>query len=66
MPQSSKSHLDVDVIVFVVLGIATLVSAPTNKPPLLGYYAHCPFTPISTIICWIVAGVIYWFGRKRR
>jgi len=56
----------VGVIVSVVLGITTLIPAPASKPSLLGYYAHCSFTPISTIICWIIAGVIYWVGSRRR
>jgi hypothetical protein len=53
------------VIIFVILGITTLIPAPASKPSLLGYYAHCSFTPISTVICWAIAGVIYWFGRRR-
>ena len=61
-----KWYCWVGVIVFVVLGITTLIPAPASRPSLLGYYAHCPFTPISTIICWIAAGVIYWFGRKKK
>jgi len=61
-----KWYYWVGVIVFVVLGITTLIPAPASKPSLLGYYAHCPFTPISTIICWVIAGVIYWFGSKGR
>ena len=56
----------VGVVVFVILGITTLIPAPASKPSLLGYYAHCSFTPISTIICWIIAGVIYWVGSRRR
>jgi hypothetical protein len=52
------------VAIFVLLGVWTLVPAPASKPCLLGYYAHCTFTPISTIICWIVAGVCYWLGKK--
>ena len=55
----------VGVVVFVVLGVTTLIPAPASKPSLLGYYAHYSFTPISTVICWVIAGVIYWFGRKR-
>jgi len=53
------------VVIFFILGISTLIPAPASKPSLLGYYAHCSFTPISTIICWIIAGVLYWIGRKR-
>ena len=53
------------VAIFIILGISTLIPAPASKPSFLGYYAHCSFTPISTIICWIIAGVFYWFGKKR-
>jgi hypothetical protein len=61
-----KWYYWVGVIVFVVLGIITLIPAPASKPSLLGYYAYCSFTPISTIILWIAAGVIYWLGMKRK
>ena len=50
--------------VFVVLGISTLVPAPASKPCLMGYYAHCPFAPASTAICWIIAGACYWLGKR--
>jgi len=55
----------VGVAITVVLGIFTLIPASASKPCLLGYYAHCSFTPISTIICWAIAGVIYWLGKKK-
>jgi len=54
------------IIVFIILGISTLIPAPASKPSLLGYYAHCSFAPISTIICWIIAGAIYWLGKKKK
>ncbi|HBT40457.1 MAG: hypothetical protein H5T93_08010 [Pseudothermotoga sp.] len=45
--------------------IWTLLPIPgASKPCLIGYYAHCSFTPISTIICWIPGGILYW--RRRR
>jgi hypothetical protein len=53
------------VVIFVILGISTLIPVHASKPSLLGYYAHCSFAPISTIICWIIAGVFYWFGKKK-
>jgi hypothetical protein len=49
---------------FAVLGILTLVPSIASKPNLIGYYSHCTFTPISTIICWVIAALCYWFGRK--
>ena len=60
-----KWHFWAGVIIAVVLGISTLIPAPASKPCLLGYYAHCSFTPISTIICWVIAGVIYWLGKRK-
>jgi len=60
-----KWYYWVGVIVFFVLGVTTLIPAPTSKPSLLGYYAHCSFTPISTIICWVIAGAIYWLGKRK-
>jgi hypothetical protein len=53
------------VAVFAVLGIWTLIPAQASRPCLLGYYAHCSFTPVSTLICWAIAGIIYWLGRRR-
>jgi hypothetical protein len=60
-----KWYYWVGVIVAIILGASTLIPAPASKPSLLGYYAHCPLTPISTIILWIIAGVIYWLGKKK-
>jgi hypothetical protein len=54
----------VGTIIAVALGISTLIPAPASKPCLLGYYAHCSFAPVATIICGVIAGVIYWFGKK--
>jgi len=59
-----KWYYWVGVIVFFVLGVTTLIPAPASKPSFLGYYAHCSFTPISTIICWVIAGAIYWLGKR--
>jgi hypothetical protein len=53
------------IAIFFLLGVSTLVPAPASKPCLLGYYAHCSFSPVSTIICWIVAGILYWLGQRR-
>jgi hypothetical protein len=50
--------------VAVVLGLWTLIPDSASKVGLLGYRSHCPFAPISTIVCWLIAGVIYWFGKR--
>jgi len=60
-----KWYYWVGVLIFVILGISTLIPAPASKPSLLGYYAHCSFAPISTVICWIIAGAIYWLGKRK-
>ena len=43
--------------VLVALALLTLVPAPASKPCLLGYYALCSFTPVSTLILLIAAEV---------
>lgn len=53
------------VVASSALGIMTLIPAPASKPCLLGYYAHCSFTPVSTVICFAIAGAVYLIGRKR-
>jgi hypothetical protein len=53
------------VAIFAILGISTLVPVPASKPNMMGYTSHCSFAPISTIICWIVAVVFYWLGKRK-
>jgi len=61
-----KWYYWVSIVVFIILGISTFIPAPASKPSLLGYYAHCSFTPISTAICWIIAWVVYWVGKRKK
>ena len=61
-----KWYYWVGVIVAIILGASTLIPAPASEPSLLGYYAHCSFAPISTIICWIIAGIIYSERGKKK
>jgi hypothetical protein len=60
-----KWYYWVGIVVSVILGLSTLIPAPASKPSLLGYYAHCSFTPISTIVCFVIAGEIYWFEKRK-
>jgi len=60
-----KRYCRVGVVVAAVLRVSTLIPAPASKPCLLGYYAHCPFTPVSTVICWAAAGAVYRLGKKK-
>ncbi len=50
---------------FTLLAISTIIpSERASKACMIGYKAHCTFTPISTIICVIPAGLVC-FVRKR-
>jgi hypothetical protein len=60
-----KKYWWVLIAIFVVLGIVTLIPADASKPCLLGYEAYCSFTPISTIICWIIAAAFYAVGKRK-
>jgi len=46
------------IVIAILAGVSTLIPASASKPCYLGYYAHCTFTPISTLICWGFAWVI--------
>ena len=56
----------VGIIVAVLAGISTLIPASASKACYLGYYAHCSFTPISTVICWGAAWIIYRKKLKKK
>ena len=44
-------------IIATVAGLVTLVPyAEASKASLAGYSAYCTFTPISTILCFLLAG----------
>lgn len=44
-------------IIFTLAAISTLLpSEHVNKTCMLAYNAHCSFTPISTLMCIIMAG----------
>jgi len=38
-------------------GIMTLIPDEASKPCYLGYYAHCSFTPFSTLILFAMTGI---------
>ena len=53
-------------ILFTSAAISTLFpQTSASKACILGYYAHCSYTPISTIICILFAGIICLI-RKRK
>ncbi len=39
----------------IIPGIMTLIPDEASKPCYLGYYAHCSFTPYSTLILFAMA-----------
>jgi hypothetical protein len=53
------------IALLVVVGISTLVPAPGSPTNLIGYSSLDPAAPISGIILWVIAGVIYWFGKRK-
>lgn len=68
MKERKKGHrfLLILTIVFTVATISTVLPIlPASKDSLLGYRAHCSFTPVSTLIC-IVAAAVTCTIRKRK
>jgi hypothetical protein len=47
------------------LGISTFIPASGFPSNLIGYSSIDPFTPISAVILWVIAGVVYWYGKKK-
>lgn len=53
-------------ILLTLAGIATLIpSAGASKTCILGYNALCTFTPISTVICFLFAGMLCQIRKKK-
>ncbi len=52
-------------VIMALAAVCTVIPAPASKPCFLGYYAHCPWTPLSTLICLAIAGALYWLGLRR-
>jgi len=65
MEKINRDKYRISTAVALLLGLWTLVPAKASKPCFLGYYAHCSWTPWSTVICLTIAGVLYWMGRRR-
>jgi hypothetical protein len=51
-------------VIFIILGISTLVPTTAMFPSLLGYYAHCSYTPMSAVILWMIAGAYFLYGKR--
>lgn len=62
--KKSPVHL-IFAAVHLILAVVTLIPlASASKPALLGYKALCSFTPISTIILVLLAGMHIYFHKK--
>jgi hypothetical protein len=54
-------------ILSVLAAISTLIpDGSASEDSLLGYRAHCPFSPASTVICLLIAGVSCIVRARRR
>jgi uncharacterized membrane protein YhaH (DUF805 family) len=52
-------------IILTIGAVSTMLpSEHANKVSLLGYKAHCSYTPISTIICIALAGFTCFVRKK--
>ncbi|MFC1717061.1 hypothetical protein ACFL6S_25560 [Candidatus Poribacteria bacterium] len=68
MKEKKKGYLFLRIltIIFTLAAISsTLPILPASKDCMLGYRAHCSFTPVSTLICIVAAGVVCTI-RKRK
>ncbi len=64
-PYKKKISLQMVSILFACLGLFTLIPwASADHASILGYYALCPFSPISTVILLYLARIVY--GHIRR
>jgi len=59
-----KLRYKVSAFAAALAAVSTVVPAPASRPCLLGYYAHCSLTPVSTLFCLAIAGGILWVGLK--
>ncbi|MCX8196132.1 MAG: hypothetical protein N3F67_03535 [Acidilobaceae archaeon] len=55
-----RSHI---ILVLILLALVTLLPDLEEEESFLGYDAHCPFSPISTVLLLILAAVVYYFTR---
>ena len=51
------------IAVLVVVGISTFIPTPGPKN-LIGYSSVDPFAPISGIVLWVIAVVVFWLGKR--
>ena len=53
-------------VLLTLLTVSTVVpSKVAGKKCLLGYKAHCSFTPVSTVICIMITGAACSYRRRK-
>ena len=53
------------IAVLVIVGISTFIPAKGFPKNLIGYSSIDPFAPVSGVIVWVIAGLIYWLGKRK-
>jgi len=51
------------IAILVIVGISTFIPAPGPKN-LIGYSSVDPFAPISGVVLWAIAALVFWFGKR--
>jgi hypothetical protein len=52
------------IAILVAVGISTFIPASGPKN-LIGYSSVDPFAPVSGIILWVAAGLVFWLGKRK-
>jgi len=52
-------------ILLTLAALSTVIPQASAKPSMLGYAAHCPYTPVSTIICLALAAMVCVIRKKK-
>lgn len=53
-------------VLSALIGVVAAVPAPARAPCYLGYYAFCPYTPLTTIAFFALAAASWWMGKRRQ
>ena len=53
----------VSVVLFILLGIVALIPVSYFKSPFFDYHTLFPLAPITTVLMWVLAYLVYHIGR---
>lgn len=59
-------HWKILVLLFVFLGVSTVLPIGMGRPNFFGFFTLCSFAPIATIAMFILALTVYLFVNKRK